>query len=188
MKTDLRSWMDTVSQMVCEAIEDALSVRTPDQINPNAKVVLPTLYRGVEGGTDAQRAIRMFKGGDLGDGVYVTADKSLAQSYGGGWKASIKNGGRVVHAYSIDPLFPEDVAFLFGGLRADDSDPTCLVTGNGIEIYRGEWSGAHLESALRGTGIKLVIGTPDSVGINQIAVRDPTLLHPLSRPRRDVSP
>lgn len=143
-------------------------VMSAADIYSNSKVVLPTVYRGVEKGTDAQRAIRMFKGGDLGDGVYVTPKLWLAKTYGGG-----PNGKRVAHAYTVDPLFPEDVAYLFGDHEVQ------LVTGNGIEIYRGEWSGEHLEAALRHTGITVVIGTPKSIGINQIAIREPSLLHPV---------
>lgn len=167
---DFRRWI-----ILCEMAP--LAVTTPDDINPNAKVVLPTVYRGVEGGTDAQRAIRIFRGGDLGDGVYVTARQWLAKTYGGGHKATVKNRGRVVHRYRIDALFPEDVVYFFGG--ATSREPVSLVTGNGIELWRGEWSGENVEKSLRGHGIKLVIGTPNSVGVNQIAIRDPRLLHPI---------
>ena|SRR5882672_1105373 len=154
--------------ILCEA--SALTVRTPEDIDPHAKVVLPMVYRGVEAGTDAQRALRVFRDGDLGNGVYVTQHKWLAQTYGGG-----PGGKRVVHSYRIDPLFPEDVAYMFGGSRRDD--PASLVTGNGIEIWRGEWTGRNVEAALRGHGLNLVIGTPNSVGLNQIAVRERSLLH-----------
>ena len=150
-----------------------LAVTTPEDIDSNTKIVLPVLYRGVEAGTDAQRAVRVFRHGDLGDGVYVTAHEWLAKTYGGG-----PNGQRVVHRYQIDPLFPEDVAYLFGGgVSAED---VTLVSGNGIELWRGPWSGANIEVALHGHDIKLVIGTPKSVGVNQIAVREPRLLRPIS--------
>ena len=153
--------------------ESALTVTAPEDIDPNTKVVLPVLYRGVEAGTNAQRAVRVFRHGDLGDGVYVTAHEWLAKTYGGG-----PNGARVVHRYQIEPLFPEDVAYLFGGgVSAED---VSLISGNGIELWRGPWSGANVEAALRSHDIKLVIGTPKSVGVNQIAVRDPQLLHPIS--------
>jgi len=149
-----------------------LTVRTPKDINPNAKVVLPVVYRGVEAGIDARRALRVFRDGDLGDGVYVTQHKWLAQTYGGG-----PGGKRVVYPYRIAPLFPEDIAYLFGGRKA--GEPVSLVTGNGIEIWRGEWTGRNVEAALRGHGLDLVIGTPESIALNQIAVREPNLLHPI---------
>jgi hypothetical protein len=89
----------------------------------------------------------------------------------------VKNRRRVVHRYRVDPLFPEDVAYLFGG--ATGGQPVSLVSGNGIEFWRGQWSSEKIEAALRGHDIALVIGTPDSIGVNQIAVRNPKLLHPL---------
>lgn len=167
---DIRRWMT-----LCET--SPLAVKAPDDIDPNVKVVLPTVYRGVEAGTDAQRAVRMFRGGDLGDGVYVTAKEWLAKTYGGGPQASVKNRRRVVHAYRLDALYPEDVAYLFGA--ATGGQPVSLVSGNGIELWRGPWSGGAIERALRGHDIALVIGTPNSIGVNQIAVRHPNLLHPL---------
>lgn len=168
---DLRRWIT-----LCES--SPLAVKAPDDIDPNAKVVLPTVYRGVEAGTDAQRAIRVFRGGDLGDGVYVTAKEWLAKTYGGGPSASVKNRRRVVHAYRLDALFPEDVAYLFGA--AIGGQPVILVSGNGIVLWRGQWSGEAIEHALHGHDIALVIGTPDSIGVNQIAVRKPSLLQPLA--------
>lgn len=154
------------------SLRESIDIRTPDDIDPNRKVVLPTVYRGVEAGTDARRAVRTFRGGDLGDGVYVTPHEWLAKTYGGG-----PTGARIVHAYRIDPQFPETVAYLFGGRRTDD--PVSLVTGNGIKIWQGDWSAANIEAALHGHDVVLVIGTPESVGLNQIAVRDPSLLHPV---------
>ena len=164
-KYRMRHFIDVVIPL-CE------TVITPNDIDPHAKVVLPIVYRGVEAGTDSRRAIRAFKGGDLGDGVYVTEHEWLAKTYGGG-----PNGARIVHAYRVAPLFPEDVAYLFGGAQAHS--PVSLVTGNGIEIWQGAWSGKTIEAALHGHDIKIVIGTPQSVGVNQIAVREPALLSPI---------
>lgn len=150
-----------------------LAVLSPDDLDFNTKVVLPVVYRGVEAGTDASNAIRLSRGGDLGDGVYVTAQEWLAKTYGGG-----PGGKRVVHRYKVDPLFPEDVAYLFGGKKTGEL--VSLMTGNGIKLWQGDWTSANLEAVLRRNGMELVIGTPNSIGLNQIAVRNPRLLHPLS--------
>jgi hypothetical protein len=153
-----------------------MNVRSPEDINANAKVTMGVLYRGVETGPDATQALRYFKGGDLGDGIYLTAWKELAASYGGGPKASVRSGTRVVYAYQVTPLFPEDVVYLFGGLRR--REPVRLVSGNGIELWEGPWVSSEIEAALRQHGGKVVIGTPDSIGINQVAVRDRSILKP----------
>lgn len=156
-----------------------LAVTDESQIDPYARVRMPPLYRGVEGGTDAIKALRAFRGGDLGNGIYFTAWKKLAASYGGGPKASVRAGTRVVHTYEITrPLFPEEVAYLFGG--AHDGDECRLVSGNGIEFWRGPWESALIEQALADQEISIVIGTPESIGVNQIAVRDPSLVVPVS--------
>lgn len=152
-------------------------IRTPDDIDSNAKVDIGVLYRGVETGPDATQALRQFSGGDLGDGIYLTPVRSLAGSYGGGPKASVRAGTRTVHAYRVAPLFGEDVVYLFGGSR--HNDPVRLISGNGIELWRGGWSGAAIEKALsQHGGVKLVIGTANSVGVNQVAVRDRSILVP----------
>ena len=151
-----------------------MGVRTPDDINANAKVNLGVLYRGVEAGPDATQALRHFNGGDLGDGIYMTAWKELAATYGGGPKASVRKGSRVVYAYQVAPLFPEDVAYFFGGLRR--GEPVQLVSGNGIKLWEGPWESAQIEAALRSHEIKVVIGTPGSIGLNQVAVRDQAIL------------
>ena len=169
--TEMRAYIDLIRTLY-------ESVRSPEDIDANAKVDLGVLYRGVEAGPNAQQALRHFKGGDLGDGIYLTAEQGLAASYGGGPKASVKAGTRVVHAYRVAPLFPEDVVYLFGGRRADE--PVRLVSGTGIELWHGPWKSAAIETALRHhPGIRVVVGTPDSVAVNQIAVRDPSVLSPM---------
>lgn len=159
---------------------DALTVTWPEDIDANSKIDIGIVYRGVEGGTDSTEALRHFIGGDLGNGIYVTADKRLAASYGGGPKASLNAGTRVVHAYRLSrALFPEEVIFLFGG--AHHGEPILLISGSSIELWHGAWQSSVIEAVLRKLGqIALVIGTPNSIGINQIAVRDRSLLMPLT--------
>jgi hypothetical protein len=156
---------------------DATTVNAPEDINPNEKVRLPTVYRGVEGGTDAAGALRVFSGGDLGDGIYLTPWRALAESYGGA------EGAGAVHAYGLTrDLEPNEVAYLFGGLGKDGNWDVTLVRGDGVELYRGPWDGgsgkpgSKLDAALG--DVKAVVGTPDSVGVNQVAIRDGSLLGP----------
>lgn len=142
------------------------------EINSNAKVNLGDLHRGVEGIADPKGSLRNFKGGDLGDGVYMTPSRNLAESYGGGPKAKMSDGSRKVFSYTANSLYPEDVAYLFGGKKIGSE--VSLVSGNGIELYRGPWNPAMVENALGST--KVVIGTPDSIGANQVSVRDASIL------------
>jgi hypothetical protein len=156
---------------------NALAVRRPDQLDPNQRIDVGLLYRGVEGQTDAVKALRYFTGGDLGDGIYFTPDRRLAATYGGGPRASIRAETRVVHTYRLaHALYPEDVTFLFGGLRSGEG--VSLFSGNGIRLWHGPWATPEMEQALKRGG-RLVIGTPDSIGVNQIAVRDPSLVLPI---------
>jgi hypothetical protein len=173
----MRNWIDLVESSLIEAVA-VTSITSPDQLDANSKIVFPTLYRGVEGGTDAAKAIRTFRGGDIGDGVYLTAEKWLAASYSGGPKSRVSDGSRAVHAYTIRPLFPEEVAFVFGGRGSSDpsANYTSLVSGNGIELWAGKWSPQAMEQVLADDGIKVVVGTPKSIGLNQICVRDFSLL------------
>jgi len=159
---------------------------TPEDINPNSKVSLGTLYRGTESGpNEMQAATRFMVGGDLGNGIYTTQDQKLAGSYGGGPSARVGRG-RTVHTFDIPPQFPEDVGYVFGGMG--QNDPVKIVSGNGIPLYEGPWTGGtgkhigEMENALN--GIKVVIGTPNSVGVNQISIRDPSIL----RLRKNATP
>lgn len=155
-----------------------VSVTEPDQLDGYAKIEFPILYRGVEGGTDAARAIRHSGGGDMGDGVYLTAHAPTAATYGGGPRASISAGTRVVHAYTIvKVLYPEDVVFMFGG-RLIGSTVT-LVSGNGITLWSGPWKSKQIEAALAEHDAKIVVGTEHSIGRNQVCVRDFSLLRPV---------
>jgi hypothetical protein len=149
--------------------------RTANEINSNAKVELGTVHRGTE--ANPVEVLRNSSG-DLGKGVYVTPERRLAESYGGGPAASVGAGTRQVHSFAAKSLYPEDVAYVFGGSRYNE--PVQLISGNGILLWEGPYSGQNLETQLAGTGIKVVIGTPDSVGVNQIAVRDPSILYGLA--------
>lgn len=136
-------------------------------------------YRGVAGGVsrDAAKLSPESHGiGDMGRGTYVTPNRSIAESYGGGPKASIKDGTRAVHQYRIDHTPPENVAYLEGGRMS--RGPLSNVTirdGTGRELYHGAWKPVEVEKAL-GPKIKVVVGANDSIGNNQISVRDPSWL------------
>lgn len=157
------------------AIEANVHPNIESEINPNSMVKLGTLFRGTEGTANSKTAIRSMKGGDLGDGVYMTQNQKLASTYGGGPKANISDGTRKVHSYDTNSLYPEDVAYLFGGRNV--GEPVKLVSGNGIPLWEGKWSGTNLENVLqKHNDIKAVIGTPNSVGMNQISIRDPSIL------------
>ena len=146
--------------------------RTPDDIDPAKMVKLPTLYRGSGVG---QAGNLNVADGDIGRGVYLTPNRKIAESYGGGPTASVSDGTRVVTAYTVPHLYPGDVVYVFGAKRVDDD--VSLVSGTGIELWKGTYSPANVERVLaQQDDLKAVIGTPDSVGLNQIAIRDPRRL------------
>lgn len=77
----------------------------------------------------------------------------------------------------LRPVYPEDAVYVFGGQRRDQD--VVLVSGTGIELWHGPWGNephSAMDTALNGS--RLVIGTVDSIGVNQIAVRDATLIQP----------
>lgn len=156
--------------------QEAVRVVSPTQLTGDTKIALPTLYRGVEGATDSKNAVRKTSGGDLGDGCYLTPWYNLAASYGGTSKSKISDGTRAVHRYTLKrELYPEEIVFMFGNGTANN--PIRLVTGSGIEIWRGPWNVSEIEKELSSQhGIAIVIGTPLSLGVNQVCVRDFSLL------------
>lgn len=137
-----------------------------------------TVYRGVAGGVgrDAARTSPGNPMGDMGRGTYATPNRSIAESYGGGPKASIKDGTRAVHQYRIDHTPPENVAYLHGGAKSRGPGSNVAIRdGTGRELYHGPWKPELIERAL-GPNIKVVVGQHDSIGLNQISVRDPSWL------------
>jgi hypothetical protein len=135
-----------------------------------------TMFRGTEKGTTPQSALRMAPTGDLGRGVYLSPNEKIAGSYGGGPKASLSDGSRVVHSYEFNrTLEPQEIAHVFGGAKIGSD--VQIVRGDGHKIYDGPWSGKLMESALSPhSNIKAVFGDEKSIGINQIAIRDPSVL------------
>jgi hypothetical protein len=66
------------------------------------------------------------------------------------------------------------ILVVFGG--AKHGEEVELHSGNGIKLYKGPWSGDHIDKALHGSDIKAVVGTPNSIGRNQVAIRDPSII------------
>jgi hypothetical protein len=140
-----------------------------------------SVYRGVAGGIGRETATRPAPGsqpGDMGGGTYVTPMRSLAESYGGGPKASVKDGTRAVHEYRIPHTPPENVAYVHGGAKSRGPGSNVTIQdGTGRELYHGPWKTMEIESALaKHPQIKTVVGRPDSIGLNQISIRDPSWL------------
>jgi hypothetical protein len=133
------------------------------------------MHRGVARGVSAKDALRPTAVGDLGAGVYLSPSKEIASSYGGGPTASVRAGTRVVHSYRLSrQLQPDEVARVYGGAKYGED---VVLVSNGSEIYKGPWGAKQMEAALsKHPKIKMVIGTEKSIGINQIAVRDPSVL------------
>lgn len=156
----------------------------PGDIDPNQRIDLGVIYRGVESicnvrhvESDPVSTLRVCKGGDLGDGIYFTQDLKLAQSYGGGPSATIKNGGRKVFSYRLPQIYPDQVAFLFGGAKSGQGVE--IWSGTGILIWQGPWNVEQIESVCHHEAFDLVIGAPGSIGQNQICVRNKTIIRPV---------
>jgi len=148
---------------------------TPEMISPNQKVDLGTVFRGTEAGVGVKNAAQRVSQGDLGTGVYVTPQRWLAESYGGGPQASMREGTREVHQFNTASAYPEEIAYVFGGARFDE--PISIYSGNGIKLWEGPWSGKNIDRVLADhPDIKAVVGTPNSIGLNQIAIRHRSML------------
>jgi hypothetical protein len=139
------------------------------------------IYRGTEAGTKGAET-RAAPRGELGPGIYFTPDAKLAASYGGGPTASIAKGTRVVHTAELArDLKAEEIGTLEGGSR--DGETARLVS-NGKELWRGEWNARKSQEAnyqamvkaIKGAGLKMIVGADDSIAINQVAVTDPNIL------------
>lgn len=142
-------------------------------------VHLGTVFRGTAASTTD--VLKPATKGDLGAGLYLTPNQKIAASYGGGPKATVANGMRKVHEIEIAPLQPEDVAFIFGARKVDDK--VTVIRGDDALLWRGPYSGENLEDLFkRMPGIKAVVGTPESVGLNQIAIRDPSIVTLKTKP------
>ncbi len=139
-------------------------------------------YRGMESG-NPKAALRESEFGELGRGIYVTPERWLAASYGGGPKASETAGTRSVHEFKFKrKLYPDEVGYLVGGRSG--SEDAKLISGNGIELWAGKLTGAlaerptfrEMNDAARGSGLRLLMGMPDSVAINQAVILDASIV------------
>lgn len=165
------------------SLKPSTTVKQPMEPLPFDTYGVPgEVFRGTEAG-NARVTLREFPDGELGKAYYVTPHKWLAETYGGGPSASVKLGTRAVHRYEFSrTIGPEDVAYLEGG-STGQSDAV-LKSGVGYDIWRGRISAKKSEAsnreamnnAAREAGVKLIIGNPDSVAINQIAILDPSIL------------
>jgi hypothetical protein len=131
------------------------------------------LFRGT---ASTAPALSVAPVGDLSKGVYLTPDARIAASYGGGPTASVKAGTRAVQSYEFNrPLDPKEVAIVFGGAHVGED--VRIHKGDGTLIYSGPWGAKQMEAALAPhSDIKAVFGDEKSIGVNQVAVRDPSIL------------
>lgn len=153
---------------------------TPADIDPNAKIDTGTVYRGVEttqrngAKSTPTNSLRAMTNGDIGDGIYFTREEWLAGTYGGGPRASLKAGTRTVFKYRIKPVFPDAVLWVFGGVES--GGPLQLWSGTGVMIFEGDFR--DIERICHREQAALVIGTRHSYGLNQICVREKSLVIP----------
>ena len=155
----------------------------PDADLPFDRYGTPSrLFRGTEPGRP-ELTLRESADGEMGRAFYLTPQQWLAETYGGGPKASVKDGTRIVRGYDFTrSIGPEDVAYLEGG--STGMDDAVLRSGVGFEIWRGKISAkkdeapnrAAMNKAAREAGVKMIVGNDDSVAINQVAVLDKSIL------------
>lgn len=152
---------------------------------PDMKPITNTLYRGTEGGTPGA-ALRKSSDGEIGPGIYYTPHKWLASSYGGGPKASVKDGTRVVHEATVDQLAPEHVAYAWQPKAdAGTGAPTYITshTGDLLHTYdplgntpEAVQSRMAIPGVMQQNGVKMIVGHDDSIAGNQVSVIDPSVL------------
>jgi hypothetical protein len=166
-------------------------ITSPDQIDRSKPVVLGTVYRGTESGNRDAR-LRTTDNGDLGRGVYVTHLEKLAASYGGGPKARVSDGTRVVHTFNPSPVAPKDAAFAFGNSQ---NSTVKVVRATGETIWEGKWASGRVNesdspmgAAIRESGVKVVIGATGGFLHNQTAVLDKSILEPTTEAGADNKP
>jgi hypothetical protein len=182
LKAEQLSLFDSVVH-VKAAVRDGKTVEPYTRVQKVAPVPFdrprPTqLYRGTETGVAGLR--RVSNGGEIGSAIYATPHKWLADSYGGGPKARV-GAGRQVHSINIPQMAPEHYGYVHGGAdkgtRATlqdhlgrvlhDYDGASNVPGHGRDKIR-EIAEAH--------GLKMIIGMPESIADNQVAILDPALI------------
>lgn len=152
---------------------------------PDMKPVGNTLYRGTEAGTPGA-ALRKSSDGEMGPGIYYTQHKWLASSYGGGPKASVKNGTREVHEAEVGPLAPEHVAYAWQPAADAGTGKTTYITsstgdllhtydplGNGPEAVQSRQA---IPGVMQQNGVKVLVGHDSGIAGNQVSVIDPSIL------------
>jgi hypothetical protein len=164
-------------------------VTSPDQIDHAKPLVLGKVYRGTEAGNQDAR-LRVTMNGDLGRGVYITQHEKLAASYGGGPKARVSDGTRVVHSFDITkPIAPKDYAYAFA---SSTGGTVKIVRGNGETIFDGKWTAGKVKDddspmgvAIRESGVKVVVGATGGFLHNQTVVLDKSILEPTTETGAD---
>lgn len=151
------------------------------------KLPKPTkVYRGTETG-DAGLT-RVSRGGEMGDGIFVTESRRLAASYGGGPKAR-EGAGRTVHEIDLPELPPEQYGYIHGGANTGSRAQLKDYLGNVLHEYEpvkntpeGAAERDNLAKVARANGMKVLVGLKDSIGENQISVLDKTLIKKPTKP------
>jgi hypothetical protein len=142
-----------------------------------------TLYRGTESGTKGA-ATRVSPDGEMGPGNYASPSMSIASSYGGGPKASVKAGTRTVHALPIGPLKPEDIGYVWKGYKPGAGD-AMLIGHNGDLLHsydalgntpEAKASRAEMVKVAKQHGIKMIVGHDDSIAHNQVNILDQSVV------------
>lgn len=150
---------------------------------PDMKPMSSTLLRGTEGGNPAAR-LRVTGDGEMGPGTYATQHQWLASSYGGGPKASVAKGTRVVHSMPIGPLEPKHVGYVYQGLN--DTNGIAHLSDNRGDILHwfdalgntpeARQSRQDLVKVAKQNGMKILVGHDDSIATNQVNILDHSVL------------
>lgn len=137
------------------------------------------MYRGTSpraGRPEERLPDAAVTGGELGGGLYTTADKAVADGY---WEGP----GHVTHTIEwVRKPTPIETGYV-EGVNGDQNNQR-LLNGLGHEVWRERMTNtnvkstrAALQKAAADNGIKVLIGLDSSQGAGQISVLDRSLIH-----------